>query len=268
MLARALGVVAGLGAVGAIASTKVAFASDDALHSPSLPWFHNALYAGYDHASIRRGFQVYKNVCANCHSINAIAYRHLINTCLTADEVVALAEDAEVEDGPDQEGEMYGRPGKITDFLPRPYANPQAARFANGGALPPDLSQIIKARPGGGNYLFALLTGYRDPPAGVEIREGLYYNPYCPGGAIAMAQALTSGVVEYEDGTEATISQMAKDVTNFLSWVSEPELDDRKKFGMKAMLLMGLLVFPALYMKRLKWSVLKSRKIRYYDYKK
>ena len=114
-----------------------------------------------------------------------------------------------------------------------PYANDNAARAANNGALPPDLSLIVKARHGGPDYIFALLTGYREPPAGVEIRPGLHYNPYFPGAAIGMAQQLFDGMVDYEDGTPATASQMAKDVTTFLNWAAEPEHDERKLMGLK-----------------------------------
>ncbi|KAJ1390868.1 Cytochrome c1 [Sesbania bispinosa] len=121
-----------------------------------------------------------------------------------------MAAEIEVVDGPNDEGEMFTRPGKLSDRFPEPYANEAAARFANGGAYPPDLSLITKARHNGQNYVFALLTGYRDPPAGVSIREGLHYNPYFPGGAIAMPKMLNDGAVEYEDGTPATESQMGK----------------------------------------------------------
>ncbi|CAG8464110.1 12256_t:CDS:2 [Acaulospora colombiana] len=147
-----------------------------------------------------------------------------------------MAEELEYEDGPDEEGNYFKRPGKPSDYLPAPYPNEEAARASNAGALPPDLSLITKARHGGADYIFSLLTGYYDPPAGVEVREGLYYNPYFPGGAISMARALFDGLVEYEDGTPATTSQMAKDVTTFLSWAAEPEFDERKKMGVKAVI--------------------------------
>jgi len=262
---KGLGAAAAVTLVGKTLFSQSAQASEDQLHPPALPWSHKNLWQTYDHASIRRGFFVYKSVCANCHSINAVAYRHLINNCLTADESKAMAEDAEVEDGPNDEGEMYSRPGKITDFLPKPYPNDQAARFANGGSLPPDLSCIIKARPNGANYIYNLLTGYRDPPAGIEIRSGQYYNPYFPGGALSMAQALQNDLVDYEDGTPTTISQLAKDVTTFLCWVSEPELDERHRYGVKALLLVAATLIPTFFLKRAKWSVIKTRKIRFYD---
>lgn len=156
------------------------------------------------------------------------------------------------------------RPGKLSDYFPDPYANEEAARAANNGAYPPDLSLIVSARKGGEDYIFALLTGYMDPPAGVIIREGQYYNPYFPGGAISMAQALYNEVLEYADGTPATASQLAKDVSTFLKWASEPEHDDRKKMSIKALGISLLLLSLALYLKKHKWSSVKTRKIVFY----
>jgi ubiquinol-cytochrome c reductase cytochrome c1 subunit len=158
---------------------------------------------------------------------------------------------------------MFDRPGKLADYLPKPYANDNAARAANNGALPPDLSLMEKARVGGPDYIFALLTGYCEPPAGVTVRPGMYYNPYFPGSAIGMPQPLFDGMVDYEDGTEASMSQLAKDVTMFLTWAAEPETNDRKKMGWQALFLLSLALFPTLYYKRMKWSVLKNRKIRF-----
>ena len=161
-------------------------------------------------ASIRRGFQVYQQVCAACHSLNLVHYRDLVGVSHTEDEAKELALEIEVPDGPNDEGEMFERPGKLSDHLPNPYMNEQHARYANGGAYPPDLSLITKARHDGQNYVFALLLGYKEPPAGVSVREGLYYNPYFPGGAIAMPKMLAEGGVEYDDGTEASEAQQAK----------------------------------------------------------
>lgn len=160
------------------------------------------------------------------------------------------------------------RPGKLSDYFPDPYANEESARAANNGAYPPDLSLIVSARKGGEDYIFALLTGYMDAPAGVIIREGQYYNPYFAGGAISMAQALYNEVIEYADGTPATASQMAKDVGAFLRWASEPEYDDRKKMSIKALGISLILLGLSLYVKKHKWSSLKSRKIVFYPKKK
>merc|ERR1719152_771970 len=144
-----------------------------------------------------------------------------------------MCAEVDVEDGPDDTGQMFERPAKLSDRLPSPYANDEEGRMANAGALPPDLSLITKARHGGEDYVYALLTGYVEAPEGIALREGLHYNPYSPGGAIGMAKQLEDGGVEFEDGTPATASQMAKDVSTFLAWAAEPEHDDRKKAGMK-----------------------------------
>ncbi|EOY26566.1 Cytochrome c1-1, heme protein, mitochondrial isoform 2, partial [Theobroma cacao] len=200
----------GTGVSGLLGFSTIAY-SDEAEHGlgvPNYPWPHEGILSSYDHASrIRRGHQVYQQVCASCHSMSLISYRDLVGVAYTEEETKAMAAEIEVVDGPNDEGEMFTRPGKLSDRFPQPYANEQAARFANGGAYPPDLSLITKARHNGQNYVFALLTGYHDPPAGVSIREGLHYNPYFPGGAIAMPKMLNDGAVEYEDGTPATEAQ-------------------------------------------------------------
>lgn len=174
-----------------------------------------------------------------------------------------MAQEVEVTDGPNAEGEMFERPAKLFDRLPSPYANIEQGRVANGGAYPPDLSLMVKARHEGHDYIMSLLTGYMDAPAGREMMEGLYYNPYFPGGGISMPPPLSDEGVEYEDGTVATISQQARDVVQFLSWTAEPEADERKK---NAGLNMLVLVFMALvsgYAKRYQWAPLKTRKISY-----
>ncbi|KAG6850764.1 cytochrome c1 [Arthromyces matolae] len=237
--------------------------SDEGLHPAVYPWSHKGPLDTFDHASIRRGYQVYREVCAACHSLNRIAWRNLVGVSHTVDETKAMAEEVEYTDGPNGEGEMFQRPGKLADYMPAPYPNDEAARAGNAGALPPDLSLIVKARHGGADYIFSLLTGYIDPPAGVEIREGMNYNPYFPGGAISMARVLFDGLVEYEDGTPATTSQMAKDVVTFLSWAAEPEHDERKKYGIKAVIILSALTLVSLYVKRFKWTVIKNRKIQY-----
>ncbi|KAM3680854.1 cytochrome c1, heme protein, mitochondrial [Ammospiza maritima maritima] len=233
------------------------------LHPPNLPWSHGGFLSALDHASVRRGFQVYRQVCSACHSMEYLAFRNLIGVTHTEAEAKALAEEVEVQDGPDENGEMFMRPGKISDHFPKPYPNPEAARAANNGALPPDLSYIVNARHGGEDYVFALLTGYCDAPGGVSLREGLHYNPYFPGQAIGMAPPIYDEVLEYEDGTPATMSQIAKDVCTFLRWAAEPEHDHRKKMGLKLLLISGLLTPLLYYMKRHKWAVLKSRKLLY-----
>lgn len=246
-----------------MALNNAVHASDLLLHPPSYPWSHGGFFNSFDHDSMRRGYEVYKQVCAACHSLNFVCYRNFVGEIFTEAEAKVEAKEAMVTDGPNEAGEMYQRPGKLSDVLPAPYANDEAARAANNGALPPDLSYITKAREGGNDYLFALLTGYRDPPAGVTIAEEQHYNPYFPGGAIGMAQALYNEIIEYEDGTPATQSQLAKDVTTFLAFCAEPEHDLRKKMAIKAMLIFGSLTAVLYYYKRLKWSYLKSRQIQF-----
>jgi len=237
--------------------------SDEGLHPPAYPWSHKGILDTFDHASIRRGYQVYREVCAACHSLDRIAWRNLVGVSHTVDEARTMAEEVEYTDGPDGEGEMFQRPGKLADYMPSPYPNEEAARAGNAGAYPPDLSLMVKARHAGADYIFSLLTGYIDPPAGVEIREGMNYNPFFPGGAISMARVLYDGLVEYEDGTPATTSQMAKDVVTFLSWAAEPEHDERKKYGIKAVIIFSTLFAISLYVKRFKWGPIKNRKIIY-----
>jgi len=233
------------------------------LHPPAYPWSHASLLGSLDHASMRRGYFVYKQVCAACHSMNFMYYRNLVGTIMTEEEAKAEAEEAQVVDGPDDTGEMFERPGKLSDRFPKPYANEEAAKAANNGALPPDLSFITSARHGGEDYIFALLLGYCDPPAGMEIREGMHYNPFFPGGAVSMARSLYNETIEYDDGTPATASQLAKDVVTFLRWSAEPEHDDRKRMGIKMIMIASVIVSIAFYYKRHKWTVLKSRKLAF-----
>ncbi|KAG4301680.1 hypothetical protein PCK1_002165 [Pneumocystis canis] len=233
------------------------------LHPPKYPWPHKGFLSSYDHRSLRRGYQVYKEVCSACHSLNLVAWRNLVGVTHTVDEVKAMAEEYEYQDGPDENGNMFLRPGKLFDYMPKPYPNEEAARAANGGAFPPDLSLIIKARHDGCNYVFSLLTGYMDPPAGVVVPDGMNYNPYFPNGQIAMARLLYDGMIEYEDGIPATTSQMAKDVVSFLNWAAEPEHDDRKRMGFQTLVILSALFALNLWVKRFKWAPIKTRKIIY-----
>jgi ubiquinol-cytochrome c reductase cytochrome c1 subunit len=221
-------------------------------------WDHNSKLSAFDHASLRRGFQVYKQVCSTCHSLQYIPFRSLVNVIMTEKEAKALAASYEIEDGPNDEGEMFQRPGKLSDYFPSPYKNEQEGRMANGGAYPPDLSLMTKARTNGLDYVFALLTGYTSAPYGKTVTPGLHYNPYFPGGAIAMSKQLEDGQIEYEDGTPATVSQMAKDVATFLNWTAEPEHDDRKKFGFQAIIVLSALAILLGYNKRFLWSSYKT----------
>jgi len=257
---RVIGGVVGAGAAAAAAGATV-MASDNVLAPTPMPWDFNGYLSAYDAASIRRGHIVYTQVCASCHGLRAIAYRNLVGVCYSEDEVKAMAEDIEVEDGPNDEGEMFTRAGKPSDYFPSPYPNEEAARFANNGAYPPDLSLIMKARVGGPDYVFALLTGYKDVPAGLQERETQYYNPYFPGGWIGMPMPLAEGAVDYEDGTPANVTQMAKDVCTFLAWAAEPEADERKLMGFKWMTALSVGFWFAWWYKRMKWTVVKHRRL-------
>lgn len=254
-------VLAGATAVAAVPAFT--FLSDDVVPPPQFPWRHRGYFSSYDHAALRRGFQVYREVCATCHSLERIRWRELVGVTHTEEEVKALCNEVEMVDGPNDEGEMFERPAKPFDRLPKPYENEQQGRAANGGAYPPDLSLMVKARHEGHDYIMALLTGYMEPPAGKVMMEGLYYNPYFPGGGISMPPPLQDEGVEYPDGTVATISQQARDVAQFLNWAAEPEMEQRKK---SAGLNMAALIFMALgagYIKRWRWAPYKTRKIAY-----
>ncbi|XP_061463196.1 cytochrome c1, heme protein, mitochondrial isoform X2 [Rhineura floridana] len=258
-----LGVLTAGGAGLALALHTAVSAGELELHPPKYPWSHRGMLSSLDHSSVRRGYQVYKEVCSACHSMEYVAFRNLVGVTHTEAEAKALAEEYQMQDGPNENGEMFMRPGKLSDYFPQPYPNPEAARAANSGALPPDLSNVVNARHGGEDYVFSLLTGYCDPPAGVPEREGLHFNPFFPGQAIAMAPPIYDEILEFEDGTPASMSQVAKDICTFLRWTAEQEHDHRKRMGLKMLLIGGLLLPLTYYLKRHKWSVLKSRKIAY-----
>jgi len=259
-LLTSLGVIAGGAGALIFALDQSVKASGTEVHPAKLPWSHNGLLSSFDHASIRRGYEVYKSVCAACHSLQYVAYRNLVGVSHTEDEAKAEAAEATIRDGPDDTGNYFDRPGKLSDYFPSPYPNEEAARHANNGSYPPDLSNIVLGRHGGEDYIFALLTGYTDQPAGVALREGQYFNPYFPGGAISMAQAIFNETIEYSDGTPASASQIAKDIATFLAWTSQPEHDDRKRYAIKAFTVLGLIFVGVLYLKRHVFSTNKTQK--------
>ena len=220
-------------------------------------WSFKELTGKFDRASLQRGFQVYKEVCASCHSMQYLSYRNLGEPGgpeFTQEEVKAIAASVEIEDGPDSQGEMFTRTGKPSDKFKSPYPNVEASTAANGGAYPPDMSVLVKARPGGADYMYSVLMGYEEPPAGMKLDDGVYYNKYMIGQKIKMASPLSEGIVEYSDGTEATMDQMAKDVTTFLAWAAEPELEERHRVGFKVIIYLILLtILVYLSMKKI-WS--------------
>jgi len=260
--AKAAASVAGVVAGSLILKDSVE-ASADHIVPPNYPFSHKGFLGAFDAAAIRRGHQVYTNVCATCHSMNLLAYRNLVDACYTEEEVKEMCEEIEVEDGPNDEGEMFERQAKLSDAWVAPYKNEEEARFANNGAYPPDLSLMAKARMDQEDYIFALLTGYREPPAGVSLMPGMHYNPYFAGGQIAMPLQLMDGMLDCEDGTPATASQMAKDVAVFLAWAAEPKQDERKLMGLKFMSVMTTCAMLTGFYKRFRWGPLKSRRISY-----
>ncbi len=249
---------------------------------PALSWSFSGPFGTFDRAQLQRGYKVYKEVCASCHSASLLKFRNLSQPGgpeFTPGQVTALAATYQIKDGPNDAGEMFERPGRAADPFPAPFPNEQAARAANGGAYPPDLSVLAKARTyergfprfvfdiftqyqeQGPDYIAALLTGYKDPPPeGVTLLPGQYYNTYMPGHLIAMPNVLNDGQVEFPKGPDGqpqvpeTAKQYAKDVTAFLMWAAEPHLEARKRIGLQVMLF--LLMFGTLlyYTKKKVWS--------------
>ena len=241
-----------------ISFTKLFAAGEEPI---KVDWSFKGITGKFDRSSLQRGYQVYNEVCASCHSMNLLSYRNLGEKGgpeFSVDQVKAIAANFEVTDGPDSEGEMFTRPGRPSDKFVSPYPNTQAAMAANGGAYPPDMSVLVKARKGGADYIYSVLMGYEEAPAGFELEDGVYYNKYMYGNKIKMAKPLAEGSVSYADGTEPTESQMAMDVTTFLTWASEPHLEARHQTGFKViMYLIILTILVYLSMRRL-WSRIDS----------
>ncbi|MEM9278934.1 MAG: cytochrome c1 [Pseudomonadota bacterium] len=256
--------IAGLAIAASIALTGFAFAAGGPKNKPrEIEWSFAGPFGTWDLAQLQRGFKVYKENCSSCHSIDLIAFRNLEQIGFSEDQVKAIAAEYEVTDGPNADGEMFERPAVPADRIPGPYANAEEAAVINNGAVPPDFSLLAKARAvergfplfvfdvftlyaeNGPDYIYSLLTGYKDAPEGVEIQEGTHYNPYfIAGEALAMAQPLWGDDVEYDDGTEATIDQEARDVAAFMMWAAEPYLVERKAMGFKVLIF--LLIFAGL----------------------
>jgi cytochrome c1 len=275
-----------IAAVALVMSAAGALAAGGEVEIKRNKWTFGGLFGHYDQAQLQRGFQVYREVCSSCHGIDRIAFRNLVQPggpAFPKDAVEALAKEYEVDAEPNDEGEIEKRPAKLADYFPPLYENEKAARSIHNGALPPDLSVIAKARgvpyvgpwylhpwamlvdiingyqEGGADYVTALLTGYKEPPKGFELADGMNYNAYFAGHQIAMADpfAAGEGSVEYQDGTPPTIENYAKDVAAFLSWASDPTLDERKKAGWQVLfylLITSLLLYIA---KRRVWANVK-----------
>ena len=225
-------------------------------------WSFKGFFGKFDRASLQRGYQVYTEVCAACHSMKYLSYRNLSEAGgpeFSVEQAKIIASQFELTDGPNSDGEMFTRVARLSDNFVGPYENIQAATAANGGAYPPDMSVLVKARKGGADYIYSLLLGYEEAPEGISLDDGVYYNKYMAGNKIKMSNPLSEGIVTYIDGTEATEDQMARDVTSFLAWAAEPHLEARHKIGFRAivyLIIMTVLVYFS--MKKL-WSRIESK---------
>ena len=220
-------------------------------------WSFKGLFGKFDRGALQRGYQVYTEVCSSCHSMKYLSYRNLAEKGgpeFSIAEAKAIAASFEVTDGPNDDGEMFIRPGKLSDKFVMPYDNVKAAQAANGGAYPPDMSVLVKARGGGVDYIYSLLQGYEDPPVGMSLDDGVYYNKYMYGNKIKMANQLSDGLVEYGDGTTASVEQMSKDVTTFLMWAAEPHLESSHQMGFKAIVYLIILTILVYFSMKKIWS--------------
>jgi len=225
-------------------------------------WSFNGIFGTFDRSSLQRGYQVYQEVCSGCHSVQHLSYRNLSEEGgpeFSIEEAKGIASQFEVEDGPNSDGEMFLRPGRLSDKFVKPYPNVEASTAANDGAYPPDMSVLAKARVGGADYIYSLLLGYDEAPEGFQLDEGVYYNKYMPGNKIKMSEPISDGIVEYTDGTEATKEQIAKDITAFLVWSSEPHLESQHKMGFKAIIYLIILITLVYMSKKKVWSQFGSK---------
>ncbi len=225
-------------------------------------WSFKGLFGKFDRSALQRGYQVYTEVCASCHSMKYLSYRNLAEKGgpeFSEAEAKAIAASFEVTDGPNSDGEMFTRPGKLSDKFVMPYDNIESAKAANGGAYPPDMSVLIKARSGGADYIYSLLQGYDEPPIDITLDDGVYYNKFMYGNKIKMANPLSDGIVEYSDGTKASIEQMSKDVTTFLMWAAEPHLEARHQMGFKAIVYLIILTVLVYFSMKKIWSRIETK---------
>ncbi len=272
---RAAALAMGVGLAFAALGAGAAGAAEQ-VQPPREKWSFSGPFGKFDPGQLQRGFKVYREVCANCHSLSMVAFRNLAEEGgpgFTEAQARAIAAEYQIKDGPNDQGDMFERPGRLSDYFPAPFPNEQAARAANGGAYPPDMSTLAKARTyergfpwfvfdiftqfqeQGPDYLHAVLNGYEEPPAGQKPAQGnLHYNKYFPGHWIAMPKPIQDGQVEYTDGAPTTVDQYSRDVTAFMVWAAEPHLVDRKRLGLVVMFF--LIVFAGLlyFTKRRVWA--------------
>ncbi|WP_297511214.1 cytochrome c1 [uncultured Caulobacter sp.] len=269
---RKLSVIAAVGLL-TVGAAAPALAQHGALEPKDVHWSFEGPFGKFDQAQLQRGYKVYREVCSACHSLKLVSFRNLGDkggpfysekypNSNDNPYVKAIAKDYEVADIDSETGDAIKRPATAADRIPSPYANEAAARAGNGGALPPDMSLLAKAREGGPAHIYSIVTGYKDPPKGLKVGPGQHYNPYMagdlssywsgskehvpPGGFIAMPPPLKDGLVSFDDGTKSTIDQQAKDVAAFLMWAAEPKLEERKQTGF-AVLIYLLLLSGLLY---------------------
>ena len=240
-----------------ISVNNLAYSEENKVELIKNKWTFEGAFGTFDRASLQRGYQVYQEVCSGCHSVQHLSYRNLSEKGgpeFLPEEAKAIAAQFEVTDGPNEDGEMFTRPGRLADKFISPFPNVKAAAAANGGAYPPDMSVLAKARKGGANYIYSLLMGYEEAPKEYELDDGVYYNKYMPGHKIKMAEPISDGAVEYADGTEATKAQIAKDVTTFLVWAADPHLEARHKMGFKVFFYLIILLTLVYLSKQKVWS--------------
>ncbi|MFN3482728.1 cytochrome c1 [Rhabdaerophilum calidifontis] len=273
-----------LGAILALGLGLPALAAGGAEHPPAQKWSFAGPFGTYDRAQLQRGFKIYREVCAACHGLEKLSFRNLVQAGgpqFSVGQIQTLAAEYKIQDGPNESGEMFERPGRLADRFPKPFPNPEAAKAANNGAVPPDFSVIAKARTyergfplylfdivtqyqeQGVDYITALLTGYEPAPAGVTVEPGLHWNKYFPGNKIAMANPLVALFDDagkpqdpgfYTDGTPLTREQVARDLSAFLMWVAEPHLEERKRIGARVMLWLLLLAGLLYFTKKKIWA--------------
>ena len=234
-----------------------AIAAEEA-HVTKQDWSFNGPFGVYDRGELQRGLQVYRQICSACHSMKLLSYRNLEALGYTPEQVKSLAAQDMVQDGPNEEGDMFERAARPSDRFKAPYLNDNQARAANAGALPPDLSLIVKARHGGADYVYSVLTGYEEPPANVVLTPGMHYNKAFAGHQIAMPAPLADGMVAYADNSPMTVKQYAHDVANFLTWASDPHMEDRKRTGIKVMIFLAFLTGVMYLVKKNLWASVKK----------